>query len=46
MPRVDVRSVPGDGGYALHAAELTFRHPATGDMLTIVCEPPPELRTL
>jgi 23S rRNA pseudouridine1911/1915/1917 synthase len=46
VPRGDARAVPGDGGYLLHAAEVTLRHPATGDALTISCEPPPALRAI
>jgi 23S rRNA pseudouridine1911/1915/1917 synthase len=38
------RALPGDPGYHLHAAELTFRHPCTGVDRRIVCEPPPSLR--
>jgi 23S rRNA-/tRNA-specific pseudouridylate synthase len=26
----------------LHAEEVTFRHPATGDTLRVVCPPGPE----
>jgi 23S rRNA pseudouridine1911/1915/1917 synthase len=37
-------AVPGDGGYLLHSAELTFRHPRTGRRVTIECAPPPPLR--
>jgi 23S rRNA pseudouridine1911/1915/1917 synthase len=46
VPRADACAVPGDGGYALHAAEVTLRHPATGAGLTIACEPPTDLRSL
>lgn len=30
LPLPDTRAVPGDPGYHLHAAELSFIHPATG----------------
>jgi 23S rRNA pseudouridine1911/1915/1917 synthase len=43
-PIPDTRAVPGDGGYALHAAEMSFEHPATGERMTIHCEPPAALR--
>lgn len=37
--------LPGDGGYLLHAAELQFAHPATGQLMTLSATPPPELQT-
>jgi 23S rRNA pseudouridine1911/1915/1917 synthase len=43
-PRPNCRALPGDPGYSLHAAELTFRHPRTDRQLTIACQPPPALR--
>lgn len=42
-PSAGCSAVPGDPGYALHAAELTFRHPRTGRQVTSTCPPPPEL---
>ena len=42
-PSSDSSAVPGDPGYSLHAAELTFHHPRTGDPITVTCPPPPEL---
>ncbi|MBW4553072.1 MAG: RluA family pseudouridine synthase [Aphanocapsa sp. GSE-SYN-MK-11-07L] len=36
--------MPGDGGYYLHAADLAFSHPQTGEAMHIFCPPPPELR--
>ena len=42
-PAPDTRSVPGDPGYWLHAAELTFRHPFTHRPMTVACEPPAAL---
>ena len=44
LPPPDTRAVPGDPGYHLHAAELTFQHPRTGWETRIECEPPPLLR--
>jgi 23S rRNA pseudouridine1911/1915/1917 synthase len=38
------RALPGDPGYALHAAELRFRHPRSGALVAIDCEPPEPLR--
>jgi 23S rRNA pseudouridine1911/1915/1917 synthase len=36
-------AIPGDPGYLLHAAELTFRHPRTGRTVTVTSPPPPVL---
>jgi 23S rRNA pseudouridine1911/1915/1917 synthase len=36
----DTRALPGDPGYHLHSAELSFRHPSTGREIVIQCEPP------
>ncbi len=44
VPLQDSRAVPGDPGYHLHAAELRFRHPSTGQEMVIECEPPELLR--
>jgi 23S rRNA pseudouridine1911/1915/1917 synthase len=43
VPPPGCRALPGDPGYHLHAAELTVRHPDTGDPLTVSCVPPPIL---
>lgn len=40
----DTRALPGDPGYLLHSAELSFRHPGTGREVIIECEPPSLLR--
>jgi 23S rRNA pseudouridine1911/1915/1917 synthase len=40
VPAPDCRALPGDPGYNLHAAELTFRHPCTARELVVTCEPP------
>jgi len=44
LPAPDTRALPGDPGYHLHSAELSFRHPSTGCELDIECEPPQLLR--
>lgn len=44
LPAPDSRAVPGDPGYQLHAAELSFRHPRTGSAVVIECAPPTRLR--
>ncbi|MFQ5789377.1 MAG: RluA family pseudouridine synthase [Acidobacteriota bacterium] len=44
-PRRDARALPGDLGYWLHAERLSFRHPESGDSVTIECPPPPPLRS-
>ena len=33
---------PGKRRLMLHAVEVAFRHPATGEPLTVTCPPPPE----
>lgn len=33
-------TLPGDGGYHLHAAELELDHPSSGRRLSIACPPP------
>ena len=43
LPRPDTCALPGDPGYHLHAAELSFRHPRTGRASIIESEPPPLL---
>jgi len=44
LPAPDTHALPGDPGYLLHAAELSFRHPRTGCDVVIECEPPQMLR--
>jgi 23S rRNA pseudouridine1911/1915/1917 synthase len=44
LPTPGSTAVPGDPGYSLHAAELSFEHPATGRSVTIDCAPPAVLR--
>jgi 23S rRNA pseudouridine1911/1915/1917 synthase len=44
LPKPHSRALPGDPGYSLHAAELSFRHPSTGRTVSIECEPPMHLR--
>jgi 23S rRNA pseudouridine1911/1915/1917 synthase len=43
VPAPDSRAVPGDPGYHLHAEELGFHHPRTGEPLWIRSSPPPIL---
>jgi 23S rRNA pseudouridine1911/1915/1917 synthase len=44
LPLPDTHALPGDPGYHLHAAELSFRHPGTRREIVIECEPPLLLR--
>lgn len=44
VPAPHSQALPGDPGYDLHAAELSFRHPRTGCDVVIECEPPQMLR--
>jgi 23S rRNA pseudouridine1911/1915/1917 synthase len=44
LPRPATDALPGDTGYALHAARLRFGHPADGRQMTLECLPPPLLR--
>jgi 23S rRNA pseudouridine1911/1915/1917 synthase len=44
LPLPDTHALPGDPGYHLHAAKLTFCHPGTGCGIIIECEPPSILR--
>lgn len=44
LPATDTHALPGDPGYQLHSAELSFRHPGTGRKLVIECESPQLLR--
>ena len=43
-PAPDSRALPGDPGYHLHAAELVFPHPRTGQKTVIECVAPTILR--
>lgn len=40
MPFPDSRALPGDPGYHLHSAEISFRHPSTDRVRVIRCDPP------
>lgn len=40
VPAPDSHALPGDPGYHLHSAELSFMHPSTGRAMVIECEPP------
>ncbi len=44
LPLPDTHALPGDPGYHLHAARLSFRHPGTMREIIIECEPPTLLR--
>jgi 23S rRNA pseudouridine1911/1915/1917 synthase len=44
LPAPDTHALPGDPGYHLHSAELSFHHPSSGRELIIECEPPLLLR--
>ncbi len=44
LPAPDTRALPGDPGYHLHSAEVSFRHPTIGRELIIECGPPQLLR--
>jgi 23S rRNA pseudouridine1911/1915/1917 synthase len=43
IPATDSRALPGDPGYHLHSAELSFRHPGSGQEKVLQCEPPEQL---
>ena len=40
LPLPDTHALPGDPGYHLHAAMLSFHHPVTRRETVIECEPP------
>lgn len=44
LPHPDVRALPGDGGYLLHASRLVLPHPASGETVVIESPPPRALR--
>lgn len=44
VPAAGCRALPGDSGYLLHAAEISFRSPGSGRRTRIECAPPPALR--
>jgi len=44
LPLPGTHALPGDPGYFLHSAELSFIHPTTGSKMLIECEPPESLR--
>ena len=43
-PAPGCRALPGDHGFHLHAASLSFPHPRTGAAINIRCAPPPLLQ--
>ncbi len=42
QPEIGQVPVPGDCGYCLHAYQLGFTHPRTGEVMSVTC-PPPDL---
>src|SRR5262249_6576883 len=44
VPAADIRALPGEGGYWLHATAVAFPHPATGERVLVECTAPPVLR--
>ena len=44
LPLPGTHALPGDPGYLLHSAELSFIHPGIGSKMVIECEPPEVLR--
>jgi 23S rRNA pseudouridine1911/1915/1917 synthase len=45
LPIPGTTALPGDPGYHLHSAELGFKHPETGERVTVIA-PAPELLEL
>lgn len=43
-PRPGSQTLPGEGGYWLHAARLSFPHPISRARVVVECAPPPCLR--
>lgn len=43
LPDPDSVALPGDPGYQLHSAELSFCHPRSSQPLRLLCPPPPLL---
>ncbi|HEY9629555.1 MAG TPA: RluA family pseudouridine synthase [Coleofasciculaceae cyanobacterium] len=46
QPEAGETAVPGDCGYCLHAYQLSFAHPRTGQPMCIVCPAPVELQSM
>jgi len=44
VPAARCAALPGDSGYNLHAAELSFRHPLSRREVVVGCTPPDVLR--
>jgi 23S rRNA pseudouridine1911/1915/1917 synthase len=40
IPAPDARALPGDPGYKLHAAEMSFLHPRTGRVVIVTAKAP------
>jgi len=45
-PGANAATLPGEGGYHLHAEAIAFPHPATGARVAVECAPPAVLRTI
>ena len=46
VPLAGTQAVPGDLGYRLHAGLLELPHPRTGELVSLACQAPPDLRAL
>ena len=46
LPLEDLPGLPGDGGYLLHAQFLRFRHPVSGEQISLEAALPPEFLLL
>ncbi|MGY2894004.1 RluA family pseudouridine synthase [Deinococcus sp. UYEF24] len=44
LPRADLPGLPGDGGYLLHAAQLSFVHPVSGERVYLQAPAPVQLQ--
>jgi 23S rRNA pseudouridine1911/1915/1917 synthase len=44
LPAPGCHALPGEPGYRLHASELGFPHPRSGEPIRVECAPPLELR--
>ena len=45
IPLAGTTALPGDPGYLLHAHRLDLDHPRMGERISLICQPPPPLRT-
>ncbi|WP_407572064.1 RluA family pseudouridine synthase [Deinococcus altitudinis] len=44
LPRLELPGLPGDGGYLLHAAQLSFIHPVSGERIYLQAPAPTQLQ--